>query len=54
MEITMICTRGLVVEILVIIPRRCRWRRWWWWCGGGGCCRCGGGGGGCTCGRRAT
>lgn len=53
MEITMICTRGLVVEILVIIPRRCRWRRWWWWCCGGGC-RCGGGGGGGGCGRRAT
>lgn len=50
MQITMICTRGLVVEILVVIPRRCRWRRWW--CGGGGC-RCGGGCGG-GCGRRAT
>lgn len=54
LEITVICTRGFVVEILVIIPRRCRWR--WRRCcccsGGGGCCRCGGGGGARR--RRAT
>lgn len=53
LENTVICTRGFVVEILVIIPRRCRWGRR---CGG--CCCCGGGGGCCRCGgargRRAT
>lgn len=54
LEITVICTRGFVVEILVIIPRRCRWRWRRCCCGGGGgccggCCRCGG-----ARGRRAT